>query len=357
MIINKNDIFNANLIVESDGKNLMSVDFFASMMKNHPISAVSHAISIHDLGVVVNNDKSGVALRTEENKFRIWLGGEFEPYIYRGQNKDYKFIPTIHRPADQNKLLISLVQREEFKNYFMALPYYKRLSNISIKGNTFDFDLEAVTQHYGFPTEYIDTTTNMNVALFFAYTYYDSGQYLPITDFDAYKPMLYIADYKTLLHETEPIIVGFQAVPRPLFQCAMAIKLPAKNNVKSLFRSIELPKDKDLAIGVYNSFKKGFDLFPNDYMSEIAEKINRLKIIHSGTIDEFCTQYNHSKNDILDLLRSKEFKLVDGNEYVFSDRILHDIHSEITNFILPWIQNNIGVRGTTPAIHEFMNKS
>ena len=92
-------------------------------------------------------------------------------------------------------------------------------------------------------------------------------------------------------------------------------------------------------------------------MFEIAEKINRLKIIHSGTIDEFCTQYNHSKNDILALLRSKEFKIVDGNEYVLPDRILHDIHSEITNFMLPWLQNNIGVRGTTPTIHEFMAKN
>lgn len=71
MIINENDIFDANLIIESAGKDLMSVDYFASMMRNHPVGAVNPAVSIHDLGAVVNNDKTGVALRTEKNKIRI----------------------------------------------------------------------------------------------------------------------------------------------------------------------------------------------------------------------------------------------------------------------------------------------
>jgi hypothetical protein len=65
---------------------------------------------------------------------------------------------------------------------------------MEVYGNKFEFDLEALAQHYNFKTNYLDVTRDIEVAEFFAYTYIDdTGKYQPITNFDSnnYKLHLY----------------------------------------------------------------------------------------------------------------------------------------------------------------------
>lgn len=59
---------------------------------------------------------------------------------------------------------------------------------MEVYGNKFEFDLEALAQHYNFKTNYLDVTRDREVVEFFAYTYIDdNGKYQPRTDFEGNK--------------------------------------------------------------------------------------------------------------------------------------------------------------------------
>lgn len=153
----------------------------------------------------------------------------------------------------------------------MQTPYYQ-LQNIKVIDCNFEFDLEALAQHYEFKTNYIDLTKNIEVAEFFAYTYLDDNMnYQPISDFKQYHPHIYRARISDLMSYNKNIltIVGFQAALRPLRQTAMAINLSNGNKTikDDIFEEIEIEltpeKAKQKAFDIYNKFEGGKKLLMN----------------------------------------------------------------------------------------------
>lgn len=142
-----------------------------------------------DYKLQVKSPKIGCFVKVD-NRAKIMLGNELDLRIFRGQNKPYPLIPSFQR-LDEVHRCIAYIKREEFKAFFKLTPYFQILSKMSILGTYFEFDLDAIAQHYGFATNYLDITTNEQVARFFAYTYYKNGKYYPIADFKGYKPTLY----------------------------------------------------------------------------------------------------------------------------------------------------------------------
>ena len=144
----------------------------------------------------------GIYVEINTNQFGVILGEEFNPFIYRGQNKDF---PTFKASADRYDLsepvimttkCIDYVKKQEFLDLFKITPYYERCQKFRVLNCGFKFDLEAVAQHYDFVSHYLDITRDLMVALFFAYTYKDkeSGNYYPITNFEEFSPTLYIGN-------------------------------------------------------------------------------------------------------------------------------------------------------------------
>ena len=160
--------------------------------------------------------------------------------------------------------------------------FYKRLpSEIGTVGRDFEFDLEALAQHYEFKTNDLDITKNFNVAMFFAYTDCINGKYVPInfnnTD---YEPHIYVANLGILqsMERNNLKIVGFQVSPRPLAQKAMALDLNNfENEVTSYFTKISLPKNEYFSVGIFNAFKKGFELIQPDILTEAVNQIKSSK--------------------------------------------------------------------------------
>lgn len=68
------------------------------------------------------------------------------------------------------------IKTEQFKEAFEKSILYKKLSELEIDGCSFNINLDALAQHYGFKTSYLDLTQNRLVAQFFAYTDYDQNK-------------------------------------------------------------------------------------------------------------------------------------------------------------------------------------
>lgn len=195
-----------------------------------------------------SNRYDGVFIQNNPNEFGVMVGHEFNPFIYRGQKHNNPFIPTANRfdlASDKDTInkCIFWIKKQEFLQLFRETPYYKRCQNFEVLNCKFKFDMEAIAQHYGFISNYLDITRDLLVALFFAYTYIDeNGNYVPISDFSKYEPTLYIGNLKNIFLKYPNCIkiIGFQALLRPFKQKAMAIEIINNENINQLFETIKL---------------------------------------------------------------------------------------------------------------------
>ena len=297
---------------------------------------------------------SGVYMKTRGHTFGIMLGEECNPFLYRGENQKYDdFVPSAKRYDlskfdSQLKQCLSWIKKQEFINLFKESPYYKRCKKFSVLDCNYDFDLEAVAQHYGFDTNYIDVTKDLFTALFFAYTYKDNNGYHPITDFSKYRPMLYTANMQlfdeNVLDQIK--IIGFQAVMRPYKQNALAIDL-SDVSVKKYFSAWELPKDFAVSNAVFEHFYKGAVLFPDEIISRHADYILNDNNIDSSLLKEFCVSNKLDFDTVKENLEKGGFALTTLH-YAFSSAELCVMNTEISGGIIPFLKAKIAYRGVSP---------
>lgn len=328
-------------------EDLMSMDMYsyedliATMITKDGVHALNPRFLVENL------DSYGQYIGTKDNKCRIMIGGEFDYLIFRGQNKDWDFIPSLKRTDSPIEHCINWIKKEEFKEFFKTTPFYERLpKEIGILNKDFEFDLEALAQHYEFKTNYLDITKNFNVAMFFAYTICINGKYYPI-NFDSanYEPYIYISSIGRLQSSfrDEFKIVGFQVSPRPLLQSAMALDLENITEPKNYFTKIELPKSNYFSVGVFNAFKKGYDLLRADILTPFVSQIKTDKIIQTHLLEKYCIEYNIEKKEVENLITDLGYEICNKPVEITKMQI-NEMNIYINEFILPFIANNIGYR-------------
>jgi hypothetical protein len=197
------------LIIRDEPKELLTLEQYIYSL-NDPQFATAF---INVFGMISDSSFIGQYLRTDKNKFRIFPNPSFNPLIYRGENKMYpNFSPSLLRlNTDPVKHAIEWIKKEEFIDLIRISPYNTYLGskdNFSVLNCSFDIDFEAVAQHYGFATNYLDFSTDIVTGMFFAYTkYIGPGKFEPISDFGKYSPVLYIGDMKKLYQENDDEIL------------------------------------------------------------------------------------------------------------------------------------------------------
>ena len=290
--------------------------------------------------------KLGYALQDTDGYLRITIGNPLNPMLFRGQNKDCPLIPSFQRPKllnDNVKHCVKYIKREEFKENFKLTPYFEILSKVEVLGSYFKFDLDAIAQHYGFATNYLDTTTDEQVAKFFAYTYYDKAarQYYPIQDFTDYQPTLYTT-FTFCFERLSPLaIVGFQAVLRPQQQKAMAIDANAEKCISSYFYKCFLEKNPNVAQEIYEYFNGGKDLFPeNELINSIQCEIQQRETLNEELFLEYCDKFCKDKERLAKQLANNNYQIIDIKPHI-DKKLALQMRDETHNKIIPWIEKNI----------------
>jgi len=273
-------------------------------------------ISIHGMINQTRDGKvlSGNYIKTAEDKFKIFLNPTgFSSYIYRGEHKEYEhFEPSLQRAIRNNE-----IDKIRTAKYFIAAlkkcPIFKYFNQPIKWGDeflTFDIDAQAIAQHYGFATNYLDLTRDENVAKFFAYTYVDekTNEHKLIKDFEHYSPTLYRAHITDIYRKYGCEPIGFQPFLRPIKQWALAVNLGENyKGAKDLFEIYKLT-DTDEAKRIFDFFKGGELLFPKEPMTAFINKSNS----KFSTVMDWDTSY--------------------------------------VKILLQWLLENIGWRGESPGI-------
>lgn len=308
---------------------------------------------ISAIGIQQSAKKSlAIFVKTSSNTWGVLLGNEFQPQIYRGQNKDFPmFSSSYARLSNDFSRMIAQIQREEFREFFVKTAYYKRCREFSVLDCKYDFDFEAIFQHYGFASLYIDITKDLLTALFFAYTYTKDGHYYPCENFDEYNPTLYVSFIFPLEKKSRKTVVpiSFQTLGRPLKQMAMA--LDAKEiDYKPYFAKYSLPKDPYIAIDVYEKFSGGDALFPKEPVADTAKMILISKELNSKLVRRICSENNVDADAFEAELLANNYN-VSEIEWSVTDDMNVYMNDEIDRLWLPLL-DSISLRRTSPIVRS-----
>ena len=330
-------------------EDLMSLDFYSVQDLLSTLLTKNAAHTLNPMFMVESLDKFGYYVKTDTDKCRIIVGNEFDYLLFRGQNRNYRtFSPSfkrINKTMEPIKHCVEWIKKEEFKELFTRTPYFERLpKEIGCMGLDFDFDLEALAQHYEFKTNYLDITKNFAVALFFAYTDCINGRYYPIQDFKQYNPHIYVASIGTLqqFYRDNFKVVGFQVSQRPYAQQAMALDIENLAKVKNMFAKIKLPQNEYFSVGIYNSFKKGYSLFVPDQLGVYANRIKTENVLYENLIEQYFKIFK-IKNSIIEDLIKNGYKIT-KDKFDITKQEAESMHIEINNIIKPLIAEKIGYR-------------
>jgi hypothetical protein len=271
------DLTQALGIFLKDGKHL---EPWEHLVQNLNIPSSNADISVYG---TVNRTKDGKTLngsyvKTKEGKYKIFLNPTgFSSFIYRGENKEHAdFKPSMQRALHEGET--DKIQMA--KNFIAALQkspiytFFKQPVKWGDENLSFDIDAQAIAQHYGFVSNYLDMTRDEDTAKFFAYTYFDekTGSYKLIEDFALYSPTLYKANIIDIYKKYGCEPIGFQPFLRPIKQWALAVNLGENyKDIKNLFETHKLTDTKE-AETIYEKFKCGKSLFPKELMTEFIDK-------------------------------------------------------------------------------------
>lgn len=295
---------------------------------------------------------TGQVLRNNQGKASIYIS---EPMgvgiIYRGQNEDFgSFKASFQRDKIGSfKHCKKYIQKQTFLCWYKQTPYYKHFISKKFMGGEFALDQEAVAQHYGFATNYLDITLKWEIAKFFAYTYYDEerGEYFPLEKFEGKTPPCIYTSCNNALYDPfnkDFVIVGFQVLPRPMLQYALALDLSnPRHNYYNLFQKTFLPEDAKEARNIYDAFYGGEALFPQDIAGFMQHKIEKHKGLNKHIFKTYCEEFNinsENKNKLKNEISENGYYF-DENHYIVSKEEQTSMQQEIDNNIIPWININI----------------
>lgn len=243
----------------------------------------------------INWLKQGLVSSLKEDEFlAIDIGGSYRlmpypessPRLFRGQNADFGVcLPTIYRNSPPLvKRILDMAKINELKQALESIGGYKE--QLKILGLKFSVDYEALAQHYGLASRYIDFTSNPLVAGFFATSKFDveRSKYLPIAG-SGIGVFYEVNRAAEIARSNEFEIIGLQPFQRPAQQYAFGLKCPKKGLVaKYGVMQYKFLHSKD-SYTIFDMLNGGLHLFPDDPVFSVVSKIKATNYISLSSLE------------------------------------------------------------------------
>ena len=264
---------------------------------------------------------------------------------YRGEAEDYPTSKTtLYRELDEchsddQKMVIKLIAKMriiEFRDFLKRLKYVRAWEETY--GDPF---YEAIAQHYGFMTEYLDITNDFNVAMFFACCMWDTHKraWRPLTDEECKakkygvlyharsdRIMLAFEDYKNLSPKVVPI--GYQPFYRCQKQVGYVKHMDEGEDFKEsmLFERLYFEHSTNLSEGVFHYMNKGLDIYPDESLMFFEKEIEDMKSLLQfdfSTFDRALAELGLSdkKDEMTQLLQASNFAT---KSHTYKDIVIGD---------------------------------
>ena len=277
-------------------------------------------------------------------------------HYYRGENKIYTdSTPSLYRKLkqfvsqDEKKLyrLVADMRIGEFKTLLNCFRHVK-------EWHYCDILYDVLAQHYGLETDWLDITSDFNVALFFATCFWDNNdkKWKPLTkkqteiDEQHKYGMIFHAPSNVInmrqmvaseyfmnhsfYSEDSPNDIAYPIGFQPFMRChmqkgyAMYMRKPnaLQNNIN--FEKLRFRHSEELSNWIYDKMDGGKLIYPHEGLNEvdyIIKKISKLTIFSKSAF-KYAIEQNRAdlicdEKEILNAL--KAFK-INGNNIVIQDK-------------------------------------
>lgn len=251
------------------GVRLLSVMHYADLLM--PMNFTDDESWINRYGMV---SEPGIDLLipvvTSVGRYRFMPGPEFSPRLYRGQNQLFEMCaPSIFRVKGDVEALYWVAKSIELSAVMDRHPATSDLMAYQIEGLDFALNIEAIAQHYQYPTQLLDFSRSRDVAMFFATCAYDQAT-------DVFSPLqsgaavLYTVDFRELILQRGKqgsfLPLGLEPLPRPEAQRALAVRLGPGENLNDMqwvkHQTFEITPT--LSNHYFEMFDGGKKLLPNN---------------------------------------------------------------------------------------------
>lgn len=268
-------------------KRLPTLEEYAACLL--PNAELSDDLTVNQFGLH-SHPTAILPVKNRKGFFRLTPGPEFGPRLYRGQNKRYSPCrPSLYRVTGIDRAFW-ITKTMELGEALFQHPACLELMQWTIAGLAFDFNLEAIAQHYGYPTTYMDFSRSRDVAMFFATCAYNAGDgsYTPLKSGSA---VLYTADLQALLQNdhghARTLPLGLEPMPRPEAQRAFAIAFGPDEDLEGMHwvSSENFDICPSLSATYYEMFDGGRALFPPDPFDLLIDRMRRTSTFSVGSLE------------------------------------------------------------------------
>jgi len=223
--------------------------------------------------------------------------------FYRGQgDASWPAVPSIYRGATPWSLLLDRIRMIDFTMAAERFPQVRQARNQGVRVDTL-----ALAQHYGLRTDMLDLTSDLAVAAFFATTELRGGTFYPIeTGIGSISGTLFMMGLEGEEHFRP---VGLQPFLRPGKQCAFGVKLEEGQRLEDLRSGWSVQFRQNAACGqaFLDLFGPGLpnELFPQEQIAQVADRIRRANIVTQAAVDAYCEQWGASRAGTAEELKER----------------------------------------------------
>ncbi|MCD6579689.1 FRG domain-containing protein [bacterium] len=265
-------------------------------------------------------------------------------FFYRGENQLYPTtLSSLNRRLNQiNKIeertieeFIAKMRIADFRNLLLCFDH---VQNHISKGLSVLY--EQIAQHYGIETNWLDITSDLEVALFFACCKYSENKWMPLTEEDLKKSDqakygVLFRKKNNMLHDIELYCnhvkffpIGYQPFMRCHKQYGYSFYMDPDTDLKDqkYFEVLIFKHNEEFCKSIYEKMEGGKKIFPEEglnIINDYIESIKSRKIFSRETFNYVC---EHEK----DLDKNAIEEMIIKYNYEIDDDIApNDISNEI----------------------------
>ena len=281
-------------------------------------------------------------------------------YYYRGENQIYPGEATSSlgrelKKEDDLTVYVKLLLQNIKINIFTNLLISNEMLNHWKYGTILTY---MIAQHYGLKTQYLDITDDIEIALFFANTSFEGGEFKPILEsnidkYGEYAVLYHKLDYPNPNFEKDGKMtfvrpIGYQPFTRCHKQRGYFIDTNEFNKIQTFglasnygFTKYKFERDDKLTLELMKKFDYGKKIYPDeskDKVLKLIKKVNSIKEVTFNEIKEakkitigeyrddvIIKKLKELKINVMDNLNREELnediKFIDFEEFVKKEQI------------------------------------
>ena len=310
-------------------------------------------------------------------------------HFYRGENRQYKYSEsTLCRKLrsiedNEEKELFRLVADMRVHEFSMLINRFQHVNDWSYS----DVLYECIAQHYGFETAWLDITSDLNMAMFFATCFWKDGKWYPLTRNETedseearYGMLFHMPSYQSKTRwsysldcfseleacDLENLIypIGFQPFMRCHMQHGYGIYMrnPRPLQDDFFFEKLRFRHDEELSKRCFDRMQGGELVYPHEGLGSIRFLIDEIASLQAFTNESlvYALKRSHEwrvkdRDTVVALLNSrdvcgKSIRIVDRPQWHLSSGRRKHIDREYEGFD---VERIYGVKPVSrPAITE-----